>query len=166
MSATSKRPLSARSQQHLFLFIIGIGMIILIMAIFLATILLNYASPSQTNGTQTILGQGYWHTDGSQLLDASNHPVRIAGINLSGFETPTYSPHGLANCSYESLLDQIKGLGYNTLRLPYSNQLFDADSIPNGIDYTKNPDLQGLTGLQIMDKVLSAMPARSVCTSS
>ena len=125
-------------------------MVILIMAIFLATILLNYGSPAQTN----VLGQGYWHTDGSQILDANNHPVRIAGINLSGFETPTYSPHGLANCSYESLLDQIKSLGYNTLRLPYSNQLFDADSVPNGIDYTKNPDLQGLTGVQIMDKVI------------
>src|SRR5258708_18060650 len=52
------------------------------------------------------------------------------------------------------MLDQIKGVGYNTIRLPYSNQLFDSGSKPSGIDYSKNPDLQGLQGLQLMDKII------------
>src|SRR5207245_3322953 len=52
------------------------------------------------------------------------------------------------------MLDQIARLGYNTLRLPFSNQLFDAGSTPNGIDFSKNPDLQGLNGLQIMGKII------------
>ena len=56
--------------------------------------------------------------------------------------------------TYRSMLDQIKQQGYNTLRLPYSNQLFDPGSVPNGIDFSngKNADLQGLNGVQIMDK--------------
>jgi aryl carrier-like protein len=49
------------------------------------------------------------------------------------------------------MMDQMKAQGYNTIRLPYCNQLFDAGSTPNGIDFTKNPVLQGLTGIQIMD---------------
>ena len=53
------------------------------------------------------------------------------------------------------MLDQIKAQGYNTIRLPYSNQLFDAGSTPNGIDFAKNPDLAGLTGVQIMDKIVA-----------
>ncbi len=52
------------------------------------------------------------------------------------------------------MLDQMKSLGYNTVRLPYSNQLFDKGSTPNSIDYSKNPDLQGLQGLQLMDKII------------
>jgi endoglucanase len=100
------------------------------------------------------LGKGPWHTEGAQILDANNRPVRIAGVNWFGFETNTFVVHGLQNRNYKSMLDQIKNLGYNTLRLPYANQLFDPGSTPNGIDYTKNPDLQGLTGLQLMDKII------------
>lgn len=99
-------------------------------------------------------GAGYWHTSGSQILDAQNQPVRIAGINWFGFETANYAPHGLWTRGYKDMLDQIKSLGYNTIRLPFSNQLFDAGSTPNGIDFSKNPDLQGLSGIQIMDKII------------
>ena len=53
------------------------------------------------------------------------------------------------------MLDQIKAQGYNTIRLPYSDQLFDAGSTPNGIDFGQNPDLAGLTGVQIMDKIVA-----------
>jgi endoglucanase len=99
-------------------------------------------------------GAGYWHTSGNQILDSNNQPVRIAGINWFGFETSNYVVHGLWARNYQDVLNQIKGLGYNTIRLPYSNQLFDASSVPNSIDYTKNPDLQGLSGIQIMDKII------------
>ncbi len=100
------------------------------------------------------LGAGPWHTQGSQILDANNRPVRIAGINWFGFETDTFVVHGLQQRNYGDMLDQIKSLGYNTLRLPYSNQLFDAGSRPSGIDYTKNPDLRGLQGVQLLDKII------------
>ncbi len=118
------------------------------------------AACSQANSTpppqQTkIVNQGgYWHTSGAQILDEHDQPVRIAGINWFGFETSSYVVHGLNVRSYKSILDQVKSLQYNTLRLPYSNQLFDTGSTPNGIDFSKNPDLQGLSGLQIMDKII------------
>ncbi|GCE31777.1 hypothetical protein KDA_72610 [Dictyobacter alpinus] len=100
-------------------------------------------------------GAGYWHTSGAQILDANNQPVKIAGINWFGFETSNYVAHGLWSRGYKDMLDQISSLGYNTIRLPYSNQLFDAGSTPNGIDYSKNADLQGLSGIQIMDKIIN-----------
>lgn len=100
-------------------------------------------------------GAGYWHTSGRQIVDAANKPVRITGVNWFGFETTNYAPHGLWSRGYKDMLDQIASLGYNTIRLPYSNQLFDAGSTPNGIDFSKNSDLQGLSGIQIMDKIIS-----------
>ncbi len=102
-------------------------------------------------------GTGYWHTSGAKILDANNQQVRITGINWFGFETGNYVVHGLWSRDYKDMLNQIKGLGYNTIRLPYSNQLFDAGSTPNSIDFwQKNADLQGLTtGLQIMDKIIA-----------
>lgn len=100
-------------------------------------------------------GEGYWHTSGNQILDSNNQPVRIAGINWFGMETSSFAPHGLWTRGYKPMLDQIKALGYNTLRLPYCNQLFDAGSTPNGIDFSQNTDLIGLNGAQIMDKLVA-----------
>ena len=101
-------------------------------------------------------GAGYWHTSGNKILDSNNQQVKIAGINWFGFETNNYVVHGLWARDYKVTLDHIKSLGYNTIRLPYSNQLFDAGSTPNSINfYQMNEDLQGLTtGLQIMDKII------------
>ena len=49
-------------------------------------------------------GEGYWHTNGNQILDASNHPVRIAGINWYGFETTNGAPGGLDMQDYRAIL--------------------------------------------------------------
>jgi endoglucanase len=108
----------------------------------------------ETSPVTQAAGDGYWHTSGNQILDANNQPVRMTGLNWFGMETSNFAPHGLWTRGYKSMLDQIKSLGYNTLRLPYCNQLFDSNSAPNGIDFSMNPDLQGLTGLQIMDKII------------
>src|SRR5689334_12825998 len=123
-------------------------------------------SPTRPQATVSAAGSGYWHTSGKLILDQNNAQVRIAGINWFGMETANYAPHGLWTRDYKDMLNQIKALGYNTIRLPYSNQLFDAGSTPNGITFSCsvwyqgtsgpcNTDLQGLTGIQIMDKVIA-----------
>jgi len=125
------------------------GIAILLAVIVLITLIIVFI-PKPANQA----GQGYWHTSGSQILDAQNQPVRIAGVNWFGFETSNYVVDGLDVRSYKDMLDQIKSLHYNTIRLPYSNQVFDSGSKPNGINYALNPDLQGLSGLQLMDKII------------
>ena len=62
--------------------------------------------------------------------------------------------HGLWTRGYKSALDQIKGLGFNTLRIPFSNAMLRAGAATNGIDFAQNPDLQGLTPLQCLDKIV------------
>ncbi len=128
-----------------------------LLATLLGLALLMIATAPNISARANSAGSGYWHTNGNQILDANNQVVRIAGVNWFGMETANYAPHGLWTRDYKSMLDQIKQQGYNTIRLPYSNQLFDVGSVPNGIDFSngKNADLQGLNGLQIMDKIIS-----------
>ncbi|MFF3889978.1 cellulase family glycosylhydrolase [Streptomyces sp. NPDC001914] len=110
------------------------------------------AAPSRAAAAS---GAGYWHTDGRRILDAQNQPVRMAGINWFGFETSNYVAHGLWSRDYKSMIDQMKTLGYNTVRLPYSDDIFKGTQ-PNGITYANglNADLQGLNSLQVMDKIV------------
>ncbi|NBT14158.1 MAG: hypothetical protein EBS56_11375, partial [Planctomycetia bacterium] len=104
---------------------------------------------------QAALASGYLRASGSQILDANNNAVRIAGVNWFGLETSNFAPHGLWSRGYREMMDQMKSLGFNTIRLPYSDQLFDSGSTPNSIDFSKNADLQGQSGLQIIDKIVA-----------
>lgn len=102
-------------------------------------------------------GAGYWHTSGRQILDASGQPVRIAGINWFGFETGNNVVHGLWSRDYKSIIDQMKSLGYNTIRIPFSDDIFKSGTVPNSIDFSggKNAGLQGLNSLGVLDRIVS-----------
>jgi chitinase len=97
----------------------------------------------------------FFHTAGNQILDAHGQPVRIAGVNWFGFETANVVVHGLWARNYKDMMDQMKQLGFNTIRLPYSNAIFDPSIKPTGIDFGLNPDLQGLSSLQILDRIVA-----------
>jgi endoglucanase len=106
-------------------------------------------------------GAGYWHTSGSAILDANNKTVRIAGINWSGFETSAEVVHGLYAQDYKYLLDAIKSNGYNTVRIPYSNQMVELPIVPSSayMNFYNgsgpiNTDLEGLNSLEILDKIV------------
>jgi len=101
-------------------------------------------------------GSGYWHTSGRKILDANGNAVRIAGINWFGFETSNKVVHGLWAGDYKSMLNQIASLRYNTLRLPYSDDILKSGAMPDSINfYQMNTDLQGLNCLQVLDKIIS-----------
>jgi len=107
-------------------------------------------------------GTGFWHAEGSRLVDAGGNPVRMTGVNWFGFETSNNVVHGLWTRGYQSMIDQMVALGYNTLRIPYSDDIFSPGVAANGIDLTRNPDLQGLTPLQILDKVIGYAGSRGM----
>jgi len=104
-------------------------------------------------------GAGSWHTSGSKILDANNQQVRIAGINWYGFETTDEVAHGLNSQDYKTILQIILANGYNTVRLPFSNQMVETPIVPSYISFSNasgpiNTDLQGLNSLEIMDAII------------
>ena len=121
------------------LFRISVPLLIAFVVMLLAPIFV--VSPASAAGT------GYWHTSGSKILDANNQLVKIAGINWFGFETGNYVFHGLWSRDYRDVLNQIKGLGYNTIRLPYSSQLLDPGIVSNSI--SNAPTTQWPSGMNL-----------------
>ena len=102
------------------------------------------------------------HASGGKIVDAQGKEVVLTGVNWFGLETGTFAPHGLWTRNWNQMLDQMAAAGFNTIRLPYSNDLFKPGSKPTGVDFGKNPDLAGLTGPQIMDKVVGGATARGM----
>lgn len=106
---------------------------LLVTLLLIIIVALQVFTVAQPTTQASAAGTGYWHTSGNKILDSNNQQVKIAGINWFGFETGNYVFHGLWSRDYRDVLNQIKSLGYNTMRLPYSSQLLDPGIISNSI---------------------------------
>ncbi|MBV9279766.1 MAG: cellulase family glycosylhydrolase, partial [Chloroflexi bacterium] len=100
------------------------------------------------------VGAGYWHTAGTRILDAYNRPVRIAGVTWYGMESSYWVPAGLDQQPYTAIMDQVKKLGYNAIRLPYSNELVESDPVVTQ-RINANPQFRGVHAMQVLDAIVS-----------
>jgi endoglucanase len=94
-------------------------------------------------------------TNRSTIVDATGQSVVLRGVNWFGIETEMHAPHGLWKRDYKEMLAQIKSLGYNLIRLPYSVQSLRASNV-TGVDYSigSNQELQGKSPLEVMDFII------------
>ena len=113
------------------------------------------ATPSPTPKPSPVSPTGYLSTKGNQIVDANGNNVVIRGVNWFGFETGNEVAHGLWQRDYHSFLDQVVSLGFNTLRIPFSQQMLAPGAATTSINFAANPDLQGLTPLQCLDKIIN-----------
>jgi endoglucanase len=105
-------------------------------------------------------GAGYWHTSGNKIVDSNGSEVRLAGVNWYGFETPDYLAHGLWAQDYHTVLNTIKSLGYNVIRIPFSNQMVESNPVPTNFTTFANGGpvnqaLDGQTALTDLDTIVS-----------
>lgn len=112
-------------------------------------------APAGGGGGASTFADGPLSTSGSAIVDSAGNEVEIRAVNWFGLETPDSTPHGLWARNWQDMMDQMKEEGFNAIRLPFSGELVATGGNPQGIDYAKNPDLVGLSGLEIMDKVVA-----------
>ena len=82
-------------------------------------------------------------------------PNTLTSIAWFGFETGNLVAHGLWARGYRSMLDQMWSLGFNSLRLPFCNEMVHstkAISVNQQLGY--NYELDGLTPLEAFDKII------------
>lgn len=100
------------------------------------------------------LGFGYWHTAGPTIEDALNRPVRIAAVTWFGAESTTWVPGGLDFQPYTRIMDLTKRLGFNTIRLTFSNEMVERDPVvTRGV--AANPAFKGKRALNVFDAIVS-----------
>lgn len=96
----------------------------------------------------------YLSTAGNQIVTAGGQPVRLKMCSWYGAELPERVPQGLWKLSYGAILRQIKRWGFNCVRLPYSAGLRSSRAV-GPVDHQANPDLAGLTGLEVLDRIIA-----------
>ncbi len=100
-------------------------------------------------------GTGYLHTSGNKIVDSTGATVRLTGINWFGMETDNKTFHGLwASVTWKSMMDHMAALGYNTIRVPFSDDALKPGAQATSVNTYTNPDLVGLSPMQILDKVV------------
>jgi aryl-phospho-beta-D-glucosidase BglC (GH1 family) len=97
---------------------------------------------------------GSLRVSGSRIVDSTGKPIHITGVTWHGLETSNFAPAGLWIRSLADLTSQIRALSYNSVRFTISFRLLDPDALTQGISAQVNPDLNGLTGLQMLDRVV------------
>ncbi|MDO9486525.1 MAG: cellulase family glycosylhydrolase [Actinomycetota bacterium] len=95
-------------------------------------------------------------TSGGRIVDADGDTVTLQGVNWFGMETATHAPHGLWSRDYRDMLQQIAGLGFNVVRIPFSLEALGSQST-SSIDFggNRNTALQGKTPLEVLDEIVA-----------
>ena len=119
-----------------------------------------------TSVTPPPQASGYLHVDGNRLVDDSDNPARLTGVNWFGFETSNLSPHGLWARDYRSMMHQIADLGFNTVRIPWCNAMLRDGAATSSINtYGADPydgndpmneGLDAMTPIEVMDVIIDA----------
>lgn len=86
---------------------------------------------------------GGWRTSGTQILTPSNQPFLVSGVNWYGFETRDKVAHGMWTKDYKYILDQVKQYGFNTVRIPFSNEMWELNPTPSSSKVSACPECSG-----------------------
>ena len=102
----------------------------------------------------TLPPPGWYSTSGNQIVDSTGETVRLKAVNWFGMEGYLGVPDGLYARNWQDMMEQMKEVGFDTIRLPFSLQNIQPGAMPNNIVYSLNPDLQGLSNLQVLDRIV------------
>src|SRR5208283_2588349 len=101
-----------------------------------------------------LLPNGWFSTKGSQVVDERGSPVRIASVGLPGFDGTDGALCFMRYVNYQTTLRGAVSDGFNTVRIAWCDLTLNAPPKPDAIDYHLNPDLKGLSSIEVLDKVV------------
>lgn len=124
------------------------------------------------SGNALLLPAGYLATSGNQIVDPNNGnlPVRIFGASYAGMEfgnalnneaDPSAPLFGTWQVNYKTIMNAVVAMGINAIRWDFADACLEgnAPTSTDGsnftINTTLNPDLAGLTVLEVIDKVVA-----------
>ena len=97
------------------------------------------------------------HTEGYRIVDAAGHAIRLTSVNWYGFDEKEYVAGGLDHAPLNTIVEQIRAIGVNSVRLPWANETLEHDPLPPAYAVAANPQFKGKHAMEIMDAVIAAL---------
>lgn len=145
---------------------LSVGMAVPAIAALVGLAFTGTAAPSHAAETTPVSPNssltGWLHTEGASIKDANGQTQVLKAVSWFGLETPDCVPHGLWTLKMDDGLKNIKSMGFNTIRLPYSNECITTGKVSTDTNFWANPDLKGLTPLQVMDNFIAKAKANGL----
>ena len=102
------------------------------------------------------------HTSGAYIVDANGSRVRLNAANWYGAESKDFVVGGLQAQSLQGIVQTMKGMGINAVRLPWSNEMYETNPVVPSYALTANPSLQGQHALTVLDDVIHALSSAGI----
>jgi endoglucanase len=97
------------------------------------------------------------HTGGYRIFDSKGRAVRLASVNWYGFDQKQFVAGGLDHAPLDRIVESIRSLGVNSVRLPWANETVERDPVVRDYAVQANPGFRGKHALEIMDAVIAAL---------
>lgn len=91
------------------------------------------------------------------VIDNNGDRFKLVSVNWYGPHTERQVVEGLEFQRLEYMVSLIKEMGFNSVRLPFSNEMLHDSRIVDTQYLIANPQLIGLTALEIFDKTVEAL---------
>lgn len=96
-------------------------------------------------------------TQGRHILDATDKRFKLASINWYGASDELFVCGGLDSRHRNAIATLIRRLGFNSVRLPYSDELIYANPVIDASLLKANPDLVGMRAIDIYVTCVEAL---------
>ncbi len=90
-------------------------------------------------------------------MDSNGTRVHLNGVNWYGAESTDFVVAGLQAATLQSIVQEIKSMGFDVVRLPWSNQLYETNPVVGNYALAANPSMEGENALAILDQVIAAL---------
>jgi endoglucanase len=102
------------------------------------------------------------HTQGPLIVDSNGYRVRLNAVNWYGAEGEDFVVMGLEAQPLATIVSEIQSRGFNAVRLPWSNQMYETNPVVGDYALTANPSLEGENALTIFDTVVNALTSAGI----
>jgi endoglucanase len=100
---------------------------------------------------------GSFRTEGNQIVDQGGRTVRLKAVNWYGAESADFVPMGLDQQPVNAIAQQIAAMGFNIVRLPWSNELIECNPLVPLSLVAKNPQFKDKPAMTVFDGVVNAL---------
>lgn len=97
------------------------------------------------------------HVEGRWIVDSNGNRVKLAGVNWYGAEEKDFVPAGLELAPLKQIVRKIRCMGFNVVRLPWSNQLYESNPVVSNAAVAANPQFRHMHAMQVFDAVVHAL---------